>query len=134
MRLGVRVRAAEPKMAVAVAGPPVNVILAMSGCDTSAAPVSDPTPVTMFSTPGGRASPITVASSRMLAEAYSDGFTTMVLPPARAGATLLAKVMSGEFHDSTAATTPSGSRFVYSSVSGFASGICSPLKALIAPA
>jgi hypothetical protein len=42
----------------------------------------------------------------MVAEACSDGLITMVLPAARAGASLIAVRYSGLFHGMIAATTP----------------------------
>jgi hypothetical protein len=40
----------------------------------------------------------------------SEGFTTTVLPQARAGATFQVKRSSGRFHGTITATTPSGAR------------------------
>jgi hypothetical protein len=45
----------------------------------------------------------------MVAEACSDGLSTMVLPAARAGASLIAVRYSGLFHGMIPATTPIGS-------------------------
>ncbi|CAB4763657.1 unannotated protein [freshwater metagenome] len=102
--------AAPPRIARAVAGPPVNVIMSTPECETSTCPAF--VPVTTFTTPGGSRSSIMRRKRSTLAEAYSDGFTTTVQPTASAGAILFASVMSGEFQERTAATTPTGSRYV----------------------
>ncbi|MNP28757.1 hypothetical protein D3C76_1217420 [compost metagenome] len=66
--------------------------------------------MTTLTTPGGMpASSAKRASSRMVAEACSDGLITMVLPAARAGANLIAVRYSGLFHGMIAATTPMAS-------------------------
>ena len=52
------------------------------------------------------------ASRRTVAEVYSDGLITTVLPAHRAGASLLVVSVRGEFHGVIAPTTPSGSREV----------------------
>jgi len=43
----------------------------------------------------------------------SAGLTTKVQPHARAGAIFHMPIMSGKFHGTMAATTPTGSRTVY---------------------
>ncbi|MCY1449381.1 hypothetical protein D9M71_661140 [compost metagenome] len=66
--------------------------------------------MTTLTTPGGMpASRARRASSRMVAEACSDGLSTMVLPAARAGASLIAVRYSGLFQGMIPATTPMGS-------------------------
>ena len=67
----------------------------------------------MLSTPGGRpassaSSPIRSADS----EVSSAGFITMVQPQASAGASFHIPIISGKFHGTIAATTPTGSRTV----------------------
>ncbi len=110
MIVGVSASPAAAMILRAVAVPPVKVILATSGWETSAAPTSGPNPVTTFSTPSGRISLASRANSTTLGEANSDGFSTTVLPAASAGPTLLARVMIGEFQGIRAPITPSGSR------------------------
>src|SRR5690348_12567574 len=64
---------------------PVNVTLSTAGCFTIASPAIAPLPGRTFSTPGG--SPASSASSPMrtaLSGVSSAGFTTTVLPAARA--------------------------------------------------
>jgi hypothetical protein len=112
MSAGVSARPAALMIDRAVTVPPVKVIFATRGSATSAAPASGPKPVTTLSVPGGSRSSTIAANSRTLADAYSDGLTTSVLPVASAGAILLASVMIGEFQGISAAMTPSGSRRV----------------------
>ncbi|CAI8246621.1 MAG: Uncharacterised protein [SAR116 cluster bacterium] len=45
-----------------------------------------------------------------LSEAVSAGFNTTELPMASAGASFQAPIISGKFHGTIAATTPTGSR------------------------
>ena len=92
---------------------PVNEILASAGWSTRACPASAPNPVTTLTTPGGKpASSASSASRSTVAEVYSDGLITIVLPAHSAGASLLVVRVSGEFHGVIAPTTPSGSRVV----------------------
>src|SRR5208282_5914822 len=76
-------------------------------------PTFSPEPGTMLSTPAG--TPACDANSVMriaLSEVSFDGFTTTLLPTARAGATFQANIRAGKFHGKTAATTPTGSRTI----------------------
>jgi hypothetical protein len=52
------------------------------------------------------------ASSIAEADVISDGFSTIVLPAARAGASDMMAMNVGEFHGVITPTTPSGSRSV----------------------
>ena len=52
-------------------------------------------PHTTFSTPGGRNSLTTSASSKVLAGVVSDGLSTTVLPAASAGAIFQTAIISG---------------------------------------
>ena len=64
-------------------------------------------------TPGGMpASSASRASSIDDADVISDGFSTMVLPAASAGASDMIAMKVGEFHGVMTPTTPSGSRSV----------------------
>ena len=70
-------------------------------------------PVTTLKTPAGR--PASSASSAMRSadsEVSSAGFITMVQPQASAGASFHMPIISGKFHGTIAATTPTGSRTV----------------------
>ena len=111
---------------MAVCGPPVRVIFATPGWDTSAAPASRPYPETTLRTPGGIKSWINRTNSRTLAVAYSEGLTTIVFHVASAGAILFARVIIGEFQEMRAAITPNGSLIVYIRELGSSTGIWSP--------
>ena len=114
--------------------PPVKLIFAIPGCETSAAPTSGPKPVTTFSAPGGRTSPSSVATSTTLGEANSDGLSTSVFPAASAGAIFCALVISGEFHGMMAAITPNGSRVVKTCEVSSSVGIVMPPESRTMPA
>ncbi len=101
-----------PATARAIALPtsvdPVKATLSTSGCDTMARPVS-PAPVTMLTTPGGRSACWQIsAKSSAVSGVVSAGFSTTVLPQARAGAIFHASISSGKFHGMTWPATPSG--------------------------
>src|SRR4051794_38221871 len=114
-------------MAVPVTSDPVNAILATSGCWTNPVPAALPRPVTTLNTPAGRpASSTRRASSRVLADANSDGLTTTEHPAAMAGAALTVVNHKGEFQAVRAATTPTGSRVVKANASAFSVGIVAP--------
>src|SRR3954470_11985262 len=92
---------------------PVNVILSTSGGLISASPVGSPGPVTTLTTPSGTPASSSSRTSRSTQNvAYSDGFSTIVQPVARAGANFCAHSSSGAFHGMMAPTTPIGSRTV----------------------
>ena len=87
---------------------PVNAILSTPGCATRACPVA-PSPVRMFTVPGGRpASAMTSASSSAVSGVVSAGLSTHVLPAASAGASFQAAISSGKFHGMIWPATPSG--------------------------
>ncbi len=80
---------------------PVNAILSTPGCATRACPVA-PSPVRMFTVPGGRpACWMTSASSSAVSGVVSAGLSTQVLPAASAGASFQAAISSGKFHGMT---------------------------------
>ncbi len=90
---------------------PVKLTMSTSGESTAASPTSGPEPVTTFTTPGG-----TPAASRASAMRRTEsgscgaGFTTTVLPMARAGAILPAGLAQGLLYEVTQVTTPTGWR------------------------
>ena len=86
---------------------PVNAILSTSLL-TSAAPAR-PSPVTMFTTPGG-SSAWRRTSQKSSAESgvVSAGLSTTVFPAASAGAIFQASISSGKFHGMIWPATPSG--------------------------
>ena len=82
-------------MILPVATSPVSDTIATSGCDTSAAPVFSPSPVTTLSTPGGRMSWVISARRNALSGVSSEGFSTTVLPAASAGPTFHVAMFNG---------------------------------------
>ena len=89
---------------------PVKVTLATSGCSTRTVPTVVPRPTTTSSTPSGMpASRASSASRSAVSGVSSAGFTTTVLPQARAGPIFHEVMAMGKFHGTMAATTPRGS-------------------------
>ncbi|KAF1925599.1 uncharacterized protein M421DRAFT_69637 [Didymella exigua CBS 183.55] len=71
---------------VAVAVDPVKATLSTKGCWTSAEPASRSRPLTMLTIPGGKPTSLTsFAKTRIDKGVCSAGFSTTVLPQARAG-------------------------------------------------
>ena len=92
---------------------PVKAILSTPACSTSAAPARRPKPGRMLTTPGGRSrSSISEANASADTGVSSAGLRTIALPPASAGQSFHASMISGEFHGMIAPTTPTGSRRV----------------------
>ncbi len=97
---------------------PVKAMPSTSMCSASALPAVWPKPGTTLNTPVG--SPASEASSaRRIAVSgdFSDGFRTNELPAASAGPIFHAAMISGKFHGTIAATTPTGSRVTSASAS-----------------
>ena len=65
---------------------------------------------------------------------WSLGLTTTVQPAASAGASFQVSSSSGEFHGTTAATTPTGSRRVKAMKFGLSDGMLSPASLSAQPA
>ena len=87
---------------------PVNAILSTPACLTSAAPAR-PSPVTMFTTPGGSSAwRHTSAKRSAVSGVVSAGFSTTVFPAASAGAIFHASISSGKFQGMIWPATPSG--------------------------
>src|SRR5213596_55550 len=89
---------------------PVNEIMSISGASTSASPISGPWPPTKLSTPGGRTAPTIRQSAATPSGSAGAGFTTTVLPQARAGPIFPAQFVIGKLKGVMQATTPIGSR------------------------
>ncbi len=106
---GIRLSAAAFMITLPVAVEPVKAILAMRFEEASAWPASRPYPLTMFSTPGGRMSPMMSISTMMPIGVCSAGLSTMQLPAAKAGAIFQAAIRIGKFQGMIWPTTPSGS-------------------------
>ena len=70
---------------------PVNDTMSTSGCEEMAAPTVGPSPFTRLKTPAGTPASSSTSAKRMaLNGATSEGFSTIVQPAAKAGATLQA--------------------------------------------
>ena len=120
---------------LAVAGPPVKLILWTRGWVVSVLPHGSPWPEIIFTTPGGNpASSITLPNSNIAAEACSEAFKTTVLPAAKAGPILTATKNNCEFHGTMAATTPSGSLTLNAYISGLSIGSVEPSILSASPA
>ena len=115
---------------------PVNEILSTRGWATSAAPASDPSPVTRFTTPAGNpASSTSSISLSVVSEVCSAGLITTVQPAAMAGASFATAIVSGTFHGTISPATPTGSREVNVCHSpGSESGSVSPVILVAQPA
>ena len=89
---------------------PVNDIMSIPGWDDIYDPTVGPSPFTRLKTPAGTpASCIISAKIMAFRGATSDGFSTIVQPAAKAGATLQAIWLIGQFHGVIIPTTPIGS-------------------------
>ena len=95
-------------MAAPTRSEPVKVTMSTAGDVVSSRPASA-SPVTTFSTPAGR-SASSAATARTSAEngVNGEGFSTTVLPAARAGPTFHRLRKNGKLNGVTAATTPTG--------------------------
>jgi hypothetical protein len=103
--------AAEAMTLRPVAVEPVNAILRIVGCATSASAISAPEPSTTLTTPSG--SPPSINASMHFSVAsgvVGAGLSTTVLPAAIEGAILLAARVSGKFQGTIAPVTPIGRR------------------------
>src|SRR3546814_14032110 len=99
------------RIVFAVAPSPVKLILATSGCTTSRAPATGPSPGTTLTTPGGKpTSSNRRASASDEAGVCSAGLSTTVQPAASAAPSFPAAATRGPFHGVVAPTTPTGGR------------------------
>ncbi len=94
-----------------VAVEPVKVILSISGWLVISGPRSS-SPVMMLTTPAGTLSAISSAIRRVVSGVKGEGFSTMVQPESMAGAIFWIAIMTGKFHGTMPATTPTGTRRV----------------------
>jgi hypothetical protein len=98
-------------MCLPTPGEPVNAILSTPGCSINACPAEVPYPGTTFSTPGGSPAASAISpSASAVSGVNSAGLSTTVQPQASAGATFHIAFISGKFHGTIAATTPTGWR------------------------
>ena len=81
--------------AMPVATSPVSDTIATPGWPERAAPALSPWPVTTLSTPGGSRSSASSARRSAVIGVSSDGFSTTVLPAARAGPIFQIAIISG---------------------------------------
>ena len=89
---------------------PVNDTIATSGCVLIAVPATGPSPFTRLKTPAGTPAASRISAKIMASKgAISLGFNTIVQPAAKAGATLTAIWLIGQFHGVISAQTPIGS-------------------------
>ncbi len=103
----VRVPASSRWIALPTSVEPVNAILSTSDF-TSAAPAR-PSPVMMFTTPGGSSAWRSTSQKRSAdSGVVSAGFSTTVFPAASAGAIFQASIRSGKFQGMICPATPSG--------------------------
>ncbi|MCY1449707.1 hypothetical protein D9M71_664650 [compost metagenome] len=90
---------------------PVNETLLISGCAARPAPTVAPSPVMTLNTPAGMpASKASSARRRAVSGVSQAGLMTTVQPQARAGMSFQVVIISGKFHGTMPATTPTGSR------------------------
>ncbi len=88
--------AASAAMCLPVPVSPVKATRRTSGCVTSASPMTEPRPVTTFSTPGGSpASWKSSATFNVESGVVDAGFTTTVFPAASAGPIFVPISVSG---------------------------------------
>ena len=88
--------AASAAMCLPVPVSPVNATRRISGCVTSASPITEPRPVTTFSTPAGSPASWKSSATFNVASGVDDaGFTTTVFPAASAGPIFVPISVSG---------------------------------------
>ena len=94
---------------------PVNDIMSIPGWADSATPTVGPSPpFTRLNTPAGAPASSSISAKMMaLNGATSEGFRTIVQPAARAGATLHAIWLMGQFQGVMKPHTPAGSRMMW---------------------
>ena len=77
-----------------------------------------PKPGSTLNTPSGIPASVASAASRIAVSGdFSDGLRMNELPAASAGPIFQAAMISGKFHGTIAATTPTGSRVISASAS-----------------
>ena len=95
--------------ALPVAVEPVRLSTRTAGCSASTAPITDPRPGTICTTPSGRpASRMSGAVASAMSGVSSAGFHTHAQPAATAAATFLAPCASGKFQGVISPATPAG--------------------------
>src|SRR3954466_12790179 len=92
---GVRLSAAAVMTARPVETPPVNDTKVTPGCATSCRPSSGPGPESTFTTPGGNAAANSASTVSTVSGHVGGTFTTVVLPAASAGPSLVIETATG---------------------------------------
>ncbi|MCY1428646.1 hypothetical protein D9M71_445370 [compost metagenome] len=101
---------ATPPTILPTAVEPVNDTLSIFWCEASACPTL-PAPVTRLNTPAGMPASMASSARRNAVSGVSgDGLITTVQPVASAGISFQVVIISGKFHGTIPATTPTGSR------------------------
>ncbi len=104
-------RPATSPMARPTGVEPVKLTMSTSGEATSACPASGDEPVTTLTTPAGKPASWSTSPNTVTARgSCGAGFTTTVLPMARAGPILPAMFTMGKLYGVMQATTPTGCR------------------------
>src|SRR3954454_6515402 len=104
-------RPATSAMRQPTAVDPVKLIMSTSGDSTIASDGGTCDELTTFTTPGGNPASSKSSHMRMTPSgSCSGGFTTTVLPIARAGASLPDMFVTGKLYDAKQPTTPTGAR------------------------
>jgi hypothetical protein len=88
---------------------PVKDTFRTSSCSTRAVPVTDPGPVTTFTTSSGSTPAASWAIRIVVSGVAFEGLITAQLPAASAGPSFQAAAQAGKFQDVTCPTTPNGS-------------------------
>ena len=76
----------------------MNAIFAIRGLVANGRPTSEPKPLTILSTPGGKISWMSSATNKIPTGVCSAGLITTQLPAAKAGASFHAAIKIGKFH------------------------------------
>src|SRR5581483_10228359 len=106
---------------------PVNEMPRTSGCSINGAPIFDPKPVTMFSTPLGTPASARVRTRLKVESGVScAGLMTQVLPQTSAGSSFHEGIAMGKFHGVIMAQTPSGWRTAMANLLGNSDGVVGP--------
>src|SRR6185503_19551240 len=106
---------------------PVNETARTSGCSNIGAPVSDPNPVTMLTTPLGTPASTRVRTRLKVESGVScAGLMTQVFPQTSAGNSFQDGIAMGKFHGVIIAQTPKGCRTAMANLFGSSEGVVGP--------
>src|SRR5437588_7018898 len=114
---------------------PVSEIARTSGCSIKGAPILDPKPVTILTTPFGTPASASVRTRLKVESGVScAGFMTHVLPQTIAGRSFQEGIAMGKFHGVIMAQTPSGWRTAMANLLGNSDGVVGPKRRRPSPA